>query len=136
VDVGVSASAITVVMHVLDGSTSLLGVVEEEVTSLFHIPSSSLTAGFKLKCIAAVIETDIGISARTIDIIHACFTGDMVHSGHLFLYHQWTWLVVFYKVKASKESMEDGLGLSNLPLRSPSDFIFNALYDRGWWFVC
>jgi hypothetical protein len=76
-------------MDVLDGCTSLLRIVKEEVaSSLSHISSSSLAAGFKLQCITAVIETDISVSARTIDIIHARFTGYMVHGGHLFLYHQ------------------------------------------------
>lgn len=76
------------VVNILNGRASLFRIVKEEVAScLSHISSSSLTAGLELEGITTVIETDVGISTRSINIIYSCFPLDIEHGTHLVLDH-------------------------------------------------
>jgi len=88
VDVGVSASAVTVVMDVLNGSTPLFRVVEEEVaSSLRHWASSCLSSGLEGKGISTVTHSDVRVSAASVYIINSSLASNLEDGTHLVLNH-------------------------------------------------
>lgn len=78
-DVSVTTCAIGMVMNVLDGGTSLLGIVKLAMSGLTKLSTAGATS---FRClvhlgVTAVIETDICVTACTVCVVNSGFADDL-----------------------------------------------------------